>query len=178
MCTASRLFQKNKIEEQGISDEITNKTCLCMGLAATAVINYGMETRESKGVSICPGPNMAYFDKKLTLSDMTNHIYNGIDGVVRADRPNMFVNELGMYLKYLTEKVEDHKNDWGRRSAKYLNGFTDNMNEGITYYNEMFASVEDTFSSVKESTVNSLKEAMNSMQKMREEISLLIEQKK
>ena len=178
VCTASRLFQKNKIEEQGISHEITNKVCLCMGLAATAVISYGMETRESKGVSICPGPNMAYFDKKLTLSDMTNHIYNGIDGVVRADRPNMFVNELAMYLKYLTEKVEEHKNDWGRRSAKYLNGFTDNMNEGITYYNEMFASVEDTFSSVKESTSNSLKEAMNSMQKMREEISLLIEQKK
>jgi hypothetical protein len=150
---------------------------LCMGLAATAVISYGMETRESKGVSICPGPNMAYFDKKLTLSDMTNHIYNGIDGVVRADRPNMFVNELGMYLKYLTEKVEEHKNDWGRRSAKYLNGFTDNMNEGITYYNEMFASVEDTFSSVKESTINSLKEAMHSMQEMRDEISLLIEKK-
>jgi hypothetical protein len=90
----------------------------------------------------------------------------------------MFVNELGMYLKYLTEKVEEHKNDWGRRSAKYLNRFTDNMNEGITYYNEMFASVEDTFSSVKESTINSLKEAMHSMQEMREEISLLIEQKK
>jgi len=178
VCTASRLFQKNKIEEQGISDEITDKVCLCMGLAATAVINYGIETRESKGVSICPGPNMAYFDKKLTLSDMTNHIYNGMDGVVRVDRPNMFVNELGMYLKYLTEKVEEHKKDWGKRSAQYLNGFTDNMNTGITYYNEMFASVEDTFSSVKESAINSLKEAMNNMQKTGEEIRLLIEQKK
>ena len=62
VCTASRLFQKNKIEEKGISDQITDKTCLCMGLAATAVINYGIETRESKGVSICPGPNMAYFN--------------------------------------------------------------------------------------------------------------------
>ena len=31
-----------------------------MGLAATAVINYDVNTRESKGVSICPGPNMAY----------------------------------------------------------------------------------------------------------------------
>ena len=178
VCTASRLYQKNKIDEKGISDQITDKTCLCMGLAATAVINYGVETRESKGVSICPGPNMAYFDKKLTLSDMTNHIYNGIDGVVRADRPNMFVNELGMYLKYLTEKVEEHKKDWGKRSAQYLNGFTDNMNTGIAYYNEMFASVEDAFSSVKASAINSLKEAMNSMQEMREEISLLIEQKK
>jgi len=83
-----------------------------------------------------------------------------------------------MYLKYLTEKVEEHKKDWGKRSAQYLNGFTDNMNTGITYYNEMFASVEDTFSSVKESAINSLKEAMDSMQKTGEEIRLLIEQKK
>ena len=57
----SRLYQKNKIDEQGISDQITDKTCLCMGLAAAAVINYEVNTRESKGVSICPGPNMAYF---------------------------------------------------------------------------------------------------------------------
>ena len=107
-----------------------------------------------------------------------SNIYNRIDGVVRVDRPNMFVNELGMYLKYLTEKVEEHKNDWGRRSAQYLNGFTDNMNTGITYYNEIFAAAEDTFSSAKESAIYSLKEAMDSMQKMGEEIRLLIEQKK
>ena len=99
VCTASRLF-KNKIEEQGISDEIIEKTCLCMGLAATAVINYEVETRESKGVSICPGPNMAYFSKELSLVDMAKHIYNDVQEVVRTDRPNIFMNELGMYLKY------------------------------------------------------------------------------
>ena len=171
---ASRLFQKNKIEEQGVSDEITNKTCLCMGLAATAVIAHSMETRESKGVSICPGPNMAYFDKKLTLSDMTNHIYNGIDGVVRSDRPNMFVNELGMYLKYLTEKVEEHKKDWGRRSAQYLNGFTDNMNTGIAYYQELFTSVETAFSQVKEAAATELQSAVERMCTIKQEVEELI----
>ena len=174
VCTASRLFQKNKIEEQGISHEITNKVCLCMGLAATAVISYGMETRESKGVSICPGPNMAYFDKKLTLSDMINHIYNGIDGVVRSDRPNMFVNELEMYLKYLAEKVEEHKNDWGKRSPQYLNGFTENMNAGIAYYQELFASIETAFSEVKESAATELKSAIDRMHAIGQEVAVLI----
>jgi len=178
VCTASRLFQKNKIEEKGISDQITDKTCLCMGLAATAVINYGIETRESKGVSICPGPNMAYFNQELSLQDMSHHIYNGDEGIVRTDRPNMFVNELGMYLKYLSEKIEEHKEDWGRKSGRYLNGFTSNMNEGISYYQEMFSSIGDTFNSVKESAINSLNDAAVSMQKMGEEIAALIEEKK
>ena len=178
VCTASRLFQKNKIEEKGISDQITDKTCLCMGLAATAVINYGIETRESKGVSICPGPNMAYFSQELSLQDMSHHIYNGDEGIVRTDRPHMFVNELGMYLKYLSEKIEEHKEDWGRKSGRYLNGFTSNMNEGISYYQEMFSSIGDTFNSVKESAINSLNDAAVSMQKMGEEIATLIEEKK
>jgi len=117
---------------------------------------------------------MAYFDKKLTLSDMTNHIYNGIDGVVRSDRPNMFVNELGMYLKYLTEKVEDHKNDWRRRSAQYLNGFTDNMNAGIAYYQELFTSIGDTFAEVKESAAIELKSAIDRMHAIEKEVEGLI----
>jgi hypothetical protein len=176
VCTASRLFQKNKIDEQGISDQITDKTCLCMGLAATAVINYGVETRESKGVSICPGPNMAYFDQELTLQDMSHHIYNGDEGIVRADRPNMFVNELGMYLIYLSEKIEEHKNDWGKKSGRYLNAFTNNMNEGITYYQGMFNSVGTTFSSVKDVAYQSLNDAVESMKKMGSEIDALIEE--
>ena len=176
VCTASRLFQKNKIDEQGISDQITDKACLCMGLAATAVINYGVETRESKGVSICPGPNMAYFDQELTLQDMSHHIYNGDEGIVRADRPNMFVNELGMYLTYLSEKIEEHKNDWGKKSGRYLNSFTSNMNEGITYYQGMFNSVGATFNGVKDAAYQSLNDAVESMKKMGTEIDVLIEE--
>ena len=174
VCTASRLFQKNKIDEQGVSDQITDKVCLCMGLAATAVINYGLNTRESFGVSICPGPNMAYFNQELSLQDMSHHIYNGDEGIVRADRPNMFVNELGMYLTYLSKKIEEHKNDWGRRSGRYLNDFTINMNEGIAYYQEMFNSIGTTFSSVKDAAYQSLNEAIESMKKMSTEIDVLI----
>ncbi|MEC7646247.1 MAG: hypothetical protein VX689_02040 [Bacteroidota bacterium] len=176
VCTASRLFQKNKIEEKGVSDEITEKTCLCMGLAATAVINYGVETRESKGVSICPGPNMAYFSKELSLSDMAKHIYNDVKEVVRTDRPNIFVNELGMYLKYFSDKIEEHKNNWDRASEKKLKTFANNMNEGINYYKEMFNSIGDTFVDTKESALDSLNDAVNRMQEMGEEIAILIAQ--
>ena len=176
VCTASRLFQKNKIQEQGISNDITDKTCLCMGLAAAAVINYEVNTRESKGVSICPGPNMAYFSKELSLSDMVNHIYNDVREVVRADRPNMFVNELGMYLKYFAEKIELNKKNWDKASEKKLNAFADNMNAGIDYYQKMFNSIGNTFIDAKASVTESLNDAMERMLEMREEISKLIAQ--
>ncbi len=174
VCTASRLYQKNKIEERGISNDITEKTCLCMGLAATAVINYQVDTRESKGVSICPGPNMAYFSKQLSLSEMVNHIYNDVKEVVRTDRPNMFINELVMYIKYFAEKIEEHKKNWNKASAKKLTTFADNMHEGINYYQKMFNSIGHTFIDTKESITDSLNDAMKRIKEMREEISILI----
>jgi len=174
VCTASRLFQKNKIEELGISENITDKACLCMGLAATAVINYDVNTRESKGVSICPGPNMAYFSKELTLSEMAHHIYNDAKGIVRSDRPNMFINELSMYLKLLSEKIEEHKLNWGRASEKKLTNFAENLNNGIRYYFDMFSSVDSSFKDIRKSVLDSLDSAMNHMQEMRNDISDLI----
>ena len=174
VCTASRLFQKNKIEELGLSEDITDKACLCMGLAATAVINYDVNTRESKGVSICPGPNMAYFSKELTLSEMAHHIYNDAKGIVRFDRPNMFVNELSMYLKLLSEKIEENKLSWGRASEKKLTNFADNLNNGIDYYFEMFNNVDNTFNDIKKSVLDSLDSAMHHMHNMQNDISDLI----
>ena len=176
VCTASRLFQKNKIEEEGMSNEITEKTCLCMGLAAPAVINYEVQTRESKGVSICPGPNMAYFEKELSLYDMTHHIYNDSKGVVRSDRPNMFINELGMYLKYFSDKIDEHRKNWGKKSEKQLYNFANNMNDGINYYKEMFNSLGDSFFGKKDFVTNRLNNAVKKMQKMKKDISIIIQE--
>ena len=175
VCTASRLYQKNKIDENGISDQITDKTCLCMGLAATAVINYEITNRESKGVSICPGPNMAYFSEELTLSEMVNHIYNNVAGVVRSDRPNMFINELAMYLDYFSKKIDEQKANWDRASAKKLNTFANNMNQGIIYYKEMFNTIGDTFVEVQASVFQSLNDAKQRVNKMTDEVAILIE---
>ena len=73
VCTASRKFQKIKIKESNkdnsiLLDKVFEKTCLCMGLAAAAVINNDIEVnKESQSVSICPGPNLAYFSKYMSL---------------------------------------------------------------------------------------------------------------
>ncbi len=176
VCTASRQYQRNKIKENGISDELLEKTCLCMGLAATSMLKYDIKTRESVGVSICPGPNMAYFSNELSLTQMAQHIYNGLDGVVRADRPIMFVNELKMYLEFLSKKIEEHRNNWTRKSEKYLTSFTSNMNEGIEYYQKMFMSIGPFFEDFKEETIFSFKSAIKNMASLRQEIDHLIKE--
>ena len=118
ICTASRLYQKNKITEKGISNEITDKVCLCMGLAASSIINNKIKTKESKGVSVCPGPNMAYFDNVLSLDQMTKHIYGVENFMSRDDRPNMFIKELNLYVDFLTNKFEEAKKDWNKSQKK------------------------------------------------------------
>ena len=147
MCTASRKFQSIKFDEIKDEKELTEnekydkiieKTCLCVGLSATAMIKNNIATKDSMGVSICPGPNMAYFSKTLSLSEMVHHIYGKINVISRDDRPNMFVKEFQLYIDYLKNKIRDAKDDFNKKQDKYLSKFMLNMNEGIEYYYNLF----------------------------------------
>ena len=173
VCTASRLYQKNKIEELGISEEITEKICLCMGLSAAAVVTNEIETRESKAVSICPGPNMAYFDKLLSLEDMTKHIYGLENFMSRTDRPNMFMKELNLYMDYLKNKLEEAKKDWNKKQEKYFNRFFENMNDGIAYYKNLFDSTKDKYEQTKDETLASLEKTKNKLAELALEVEAL-----
>jgi len=173
VCTASRLYQKNKIEELGISQEITEKVCLCMGLSAAAFVTNEIETRKSKAVSICPGPNMAYFDKLLSLEDMTRHIYGLENFMSRVDRPNMFMKELNLYMDYLKNKLEEAKKDWNKKQEKYFNRFFENMNDGIVYYNNLFEEIKDKYEQTKDETLASLEKTKSKLAELALEVEAL-----
>lgn len=172
VCTASRLYQKNKIEELGVSDEITEKVCLCMGLSA-AVITNGIEAKESTAVSICPGPNMAYFDKLLSLEDMTKHIYGLENFMSRTDRPNMFVKELNLYMDFFKNKLEEAKKDWNKKQEEYFNRFLENMNEGFAYYTNMFDGLKDKYEKTKQETLASLEKTKSNLALLALEVEAL-----
>src|SRR3989339_1993770 len=86
ICSASRQYQYLKIKElerKNLSeadynrefDKVVDKACLCVGLGNSAMLKNNLEIKgNSKGVSVCPGPNMAYFDKILSLREMVDHI--------------------------------------------------------------------------------------------------------
>ena len=178
ICTASRQFQRKKIKElktEHLSKEeyknrfqkIIEKSCLCVGLSTPAMINNKIETKGKDGVSVCPGPNMAYFSKLMKLKEITDHIYGRANLLSRSDRPNMFVKELDLYLDYLKNKIDETSSSLNKKQEKYLLNFSKNLDEGISYYQNIFESTKDKFKDAKENILaelNSSKESLKNLQ--------------
>lgn len=157
ICLASRQYQKLKIAEldaKNISDEkeykkqydkITVKSCLCAGLVMTAYTeNDLLKSSDGKGISVCPGPNMAYFSKKATLAEMVGHICGKINLLNDTYRPNMYIKELGMYIDYLIKELNNCvPEDVNERKIKYFATFKENLLSGIEYYKTLLPKLKD-----------------------------------
>ncbi|WP_100073928.1 hypothetical protein [Chryseobacterium camelliae] len=153
-CTASKKYQDIRLaeldsEKPHLSMEqferkkktITEKACLCVGLVNAAYMEQDMEVKgEEQGVVVCPGPNLAYFDKEVSLSEMVRHIYGNGDVLSVRNRPNMFINELKMYVQHLREGIAACGESLTSVQQKKWKTFRDNLYEGIAYYEEMFAN--------------------------------------
>ncbi len=184
ICTASRQYQRIKIKElekEHLSkidfkprfDKIVEKSCLCVGLATSALLVNDLDTKGKDGVSICPGPNMAYFSKLMNLKEITDHIYGRTNVISRNDRPNMFVKELTLYLDYLKTKIEETSSSLNRKQEKYFMNFSKNLNDGIDYYQNMFEGVKDKFEDTKENVLEDLKSGRKSLQDLQSKIDKL-----
>lgn len=154
ICTASREYQHLKLTEldklnlpsaayQTQFDLITEKVCLCEGLCASAYLKNGMlKPKESKAVSICPGPNLAFFSGKYSLATMVDHIYGRVNLLYGVSRPNLFINELNLYLKYLKKDLEAQLDGISEKKAKYFTKFSNQMQQGIDYYKQLLPEVK------------------------------------
>jgi hypothetical protein len=181
ICTASSRYQRKKIKEldalnlkpveyKSQFNKIIDKACICVGLGTPALLVNNIDTRvEGDGVSVCPGPNMAYFSKLKSLFEMTSHIY-GKTNFVNADRPNMFIKELNIYIDYLNDKFEEAKAVMTTKQEKYLTTFADNLKEGISYYHGIFSNVKDVFQETKIGILNELNKSSDKLQTIKIEI--------
>jgi len=150
ICRASRQYQHLKLQEldekdidpveyQKAHDDIIEKACICVGLGTSALLVNDLDNRvEGEAVSICPGPNMAYFSKEVSLVKMTNHIYGKENVIQREDRPHMFLKELSLYVAYLKEQIADSPVPMEEKQRKSLEKFRANLLEGIQYYRNLF----------------------------------------
>lgn len=182
LCTASRQYQHRKIKEleslQLPKDEyqerlnaITVKSCTCVGLGTSALLVNNMDTKiEGKGVSICPGPNMAYFSKQMKLNTLVDHIYGRTNVIERTDRPNMFVKELNIYLDYFKERVNEAQKNASRKQEKYLNKFATNLNEGIEYYEQLTTDFKEKFEELSTTIKEDFKLAKSRLSHLIEEV--------
>jgi hypothetical protein len=154
ICTASKKYQDLKLEEleknaasfsaeaiTKMKNSITEKACLCVGLANASYLENDIKIKgQSQGVVICPGPNMAYFDQEVSLSKMMQHIYGNASVLRVANRPNMFVKELKMYVDYLRNEITSISEEITSAQVKKWNLFKNNLIEGIGYYEGLFSS--------------------------------------
>ncbi|WP_421918980.1 hypothetical protein [Marinifilum sp.] len=160
ICTASRQYQKLKLahlREQNLPKEelekeislLLQKTCLCKGLSTASYLVNDIDTKkDGDGVSVCPGPNLAYFNKKVKLKEMIDHIYNRTNLIERNDRPHMFIKELNLYYDYLKEQVSEIKNPIPKQ-IKSLEGFKKNLLSGVDYYKGLSQKFSDKYKIMK-----------------------------
>ncbi|WP_339918699.1 hypothetical protein [uncultured Flavobacterium sp.] len=154
ICSASKKFQDLKLEEldakketlstvmfENAKNKITEKSCLCVGLANASYLENDMKIKgQAQGVVICPGPNMAYFDQEVSLSNMVQHIYGNASVLTDTNRPNMFIKELKMYVDYLKNEIATVSEEITAGQIKKWNLFKHNLEEGIGYYQNLFVS--------------------------------------
>ena len=168
LCIASREYQYLKLKELETldfskeekakkQDEITEKSCICVGLGTSAlIINNADLSKTGAGVSVCPGPNMAYYSKIMSLKNITDHIYGRKNVIDRTDRPNMFIKELNLYFEFLENKLEEVKTSLDKKQKRYLIKFKRNLEQGISYYSELFSAQKERFLDTKEDLIKTL----------------------
>jgi len=156
ICTASRKYQQLKLEQLKTAnlpeaeynrqvEELQDKDCLCIGLSNAASLVYNVPFIDKlRSVNICPGPNIVHFSKVVSLKRMVDHIYGRTESLTKPDRPHMFIAELGLYIDYLKEKLEEEKsNGTLAKKAKYFNEFYQNLRKGIAYYRSLGSQIDE-----------------------------------
>lgn len=147
ICVASREYQSKKIaslkamnlkpaEYEREFNKVVEKECLCEGLSTGGLLTYGiMDKKRPQGVAVCPGPNLAYFKGTFTLKQMIDHIYGRTSLLDKVSRPNMFINEIALNIKYLKNmRMEEiGAKDLVQRFTAYKLTLLTN----IQYYKEM-----------------------------------------
>ncbi len=161
ICTASKQYLKKRTEElqnNNASEEeikietqkLSEKECLCEGLSNSTYLANNVETDSPRtGVSICPGPNIVYFKSVVSLKEMVDHIYGKINLLKDIKRPNLFLKELGMYVEYLEKHLKELKPNEEKQLA-YYRVFKKNIQEGISYYQNLFKKYEGKLKEMKE----------------------------
>jgi hypothetical protein len=142
ICLASTEYQTKKlaqIDGLAIADEekevrrreVVQKTCLCEHLGNGALIALGLAPESKHPQAICPGPNIAWFDRLYSLKEMVDHIYGRGPSLVPPERPHMFAKEIVMYVDYFKRLVD--RCTYTLREMKTLKEFFENLDTSLDF---------------------------------------------
>ncbi len=147
ICAASGEYQSAKLAELGYAsppaweeaDEkvraIYAKACICHHLGNGTLRALGI-ARSELPVAVCPGPNLAYFDRTYALEEMVDHIYGRGPSLTPVDRPHFFVKELALYVEYLEKLAAAAKDP---KSQRAVEAFSANLLAGLDHCAKLVA---------------------------------------
>jgi len=168
ICTASSQYQELKIDQlkkQNLSPNIfleklariVEKACLCEDLAASGLINTnGHGPVKEHAVAVCPGPNLAYFSKIVSLEEMVGHIYGRLQLLTDPNRSNLFINELRIYVDYMKLEIQKRLDSWNAKEQKYFDTFRKNLEDGIAHYKALIPKLKEESERYRETMRNEL----------------------
>jgi hypothetical protein len=141
ICTASSRYQKLKLEQiDGLDipepekeiarEKVYVKGCICDHLGNGALIALGLAEESKSPQAICPGPNIAWFNRFYSLEEMVGHIYGFGECLVPVERPHMFSKEIEMYVDYFEKRIR-----YGISGSEIseLSSMLDNLQSGMAY---------------------------------------------
>src|SRR5690554_6285398 len=157
ICTSSRQYQHLKIkqllQDPELTQEkkeleinkVTEKDCLCEGLGAPALLKNNLSpARNLTAVTICPGPNLAYFSGVFSLKEMVGHIYGKGNILNSLPRPHVFINEFRIYLDYFKKEMADGMETANVKKKKHWALFKENLEKGAAYYKSLAPIIGST----------------------------------
>ncbi len=154
ICTASRTYQKLKLEAlkaMGLSKEeydqqsvkVTDKACICSQLGDGFYKNTDQDKKIGTFPAVCPGPNIAYFNRAASLKEMIDHIYGRTNIMPFPNRPHMFIKELKLNLDQFAKLCAEKKKEAAERKDTAHTEFRQNLEEGIAYYRGLIPQITE-----------------------------------
>ena len=142
VCLASRTYQSKKLEQiqnrpvlvekkKQLEAAVVEKTCICDHLGNSALMNLGIAAPKSIPSIVCPGPNLAWFDRAYTFEEMVNYIYGQGENLVSSARPHMFATELVMYVDYFEKLAQQATGDI--KKMKMLQEYIQNLEKSMDF---------------------------------------------
>lgn len=146
ICLASKEYQSQKIHDlndgsiepvakENVLQKVLAKACICDHLGNGLLIQLGIARESAAPQSICPGPNLAWFNRFYSLKEMVDHIYGRSEPLVPPQRPHMFSKEIDMYMEHFESIIKS----MGRspKELKVLNEFRSNFYDSLDYLEEV-----------------------------------------
>ena len=150
ICTASRAFQRRKLEQiaaaaltdydrERAAATVTARACICHDLAGGYTGSSGDDAQAT--TAVCCGPNSAYFRETTTLEALVDHIYGRRNLSLDPSRPHMLLKELSLHVECLRRDLASFREEPSERLGKAIAECRENLQGGLQHYRDLVGQI-------------------------------------